>query len=56
MTRKALLKAAGVSEGFMRHCERVHSLGDVSFEEFVQAGIEGMHRAERKFLRMHRPA
>ena len=59
MTRKALLKAAGVSESFMRHCERVGSLGDVLFEEFVQAGIEGMHRgsksAERKFLRKHRP-
>jgi hypothetical protein len=59
MTRKALLKAAGVSESFMRHCERVSSLGDVLFEEFVQAGIEGMHRgsksAERKFLRKHRP-
>ena len=58
MTRKALLKAAGVSESFMRHCERVGSLGDVLFEEFVQAGIEGMHRgsksAERKFLRRYR--
>jgi hypothetical protein len=59
MTRKALLKAAGVTESQARHAERVHSLGDVLFEEFVQAGIEGMLRgeksAERKFLRRHRP-
>jgi hypothetical protein len=59
MTRKALLKAAGITESQARHAERVHSLGDALFEDFVQAGIEGMHRgsksAERKFLRNHRP-
>jgi hypothetical protein len=59
MSRAAMLRAAGISESFMRHCERVASLGDVLFEEFVQAGIEGMHRgsksAERKFLRKYRP-
>ena len=59
MTRKALLKVAGISESFMRHCERVSSLGDILFEEFVQAGLDGMHRgeksAERKFLRKYRP-
>jgi hypothetical protein len=59
MTRKALLKAAGITESQARHAERVHSLGDVLFEKFVQAGIEGMLRgeksAERKFLRRHLP-
>jgi hypothetical protein len=58
-SRAAMLRAAGISESFMRHCQRVSSLGDVLFEEFVQAGIEGLLRgaksAERKFLRKHRP-
>jgi hypothetical protein len=59
MTRKDLLKAAGISESQARHAERVHSLDASAFEELVQAGLEGMHRgeqsAERKFLRRHRP-
>ena len=59
MTRKDLLKAAGISESQARHAQRVHSLDTATFKEFVQAGIEGMHRgsksAERKFLRKHRP-
>jgi hypothetical protein len=60
MTRKALLKASGVSESFMRHCERVHELSEMGlFEEYVRAGQDGMLRgaksAERKFLRRHRP-
>jgi hypothetical protein len=59
MTRQDLLKAAGISESQARHLERAHSLDADAFEEFVQAGIEGLHRgaksAERKFLRKHRP-
>ena len=54
------LKASGVSESFMRHCERVHELSEMGlFEEYVRAGQDGMLRgaksAEMKFLRRHRP-
>jgi hypothetical protein len=50
MTRKALLKAAGISDSQARHAERVHSLDAGAFEKIRASGDRG-HASRRKISR-----